>query len=236
MSGWKVACGAVGLLALVIGVYSFVKPIKKTDKTISVSFRRASIGSIRSTDEYRGAKKAFSQGKQAEAKKLLLALSQKPGLEDLDRAFLERQIAFCDSSKKLPEAPPVKPARTPIAFVECGPQALKIAAERLGVSADVAKLRESAGTTAEGTSLNGLEKAAKSVGLKAESLQVDKDALAQIQTPAVAWLDGNHFVALLEVGRDSATLHDPNDGKEKEMPLLELLSRSGGIVLTLKKG
>jgi ABC-type bacteriocin/lantibiotic exporter with double-glycine peptidase domain len=106
----------------------------------------------------------------------------------------------------------------------------------LGVSADIANLRKSAGTSRDGTSLDGLEKAAKSVGLKAVSLQVDKDALAHISTPAVAWLDGNHFVALLDVSRDSATLHDPNEGKEKEMPLLELLSRSGGIVLTLKKG
>jgi hypothetical protein len=236
MPAWKVVCGAAGLLALVIGVYSLAKPMKSADKAIPMSVRRASLGSIRSTAEYQRAKTAFSRGQRAEAKKLLLALARKTAFDAAARQFLERQIALCDSSLKLPEAPSTKPARIPVAFVECGPKALKIAAEVLGVSSDVAQLRKSAGTTSEGTSLAGLEKAAKSVGLRAESLQVDKDALAQIQTPAVAWLDGNHFVALLGVSRDSATLHDPNDGKQKEMPLLELLSRSGGIVLTLKKG
>jgi hypothetical protein len=206
-------------------------------ESVTLTSRRATtVGSIRSLPEYKSAVSAFSQGSRAEAKKILRALSEKPGLSGADKQFLQKQIALCDGDTELPDAPPTKPAPIPASRVDCGPKALKIAAEVLGVKTEVSELRKSAGTSGEGTSLAGLEKAAKSIGLKAESLQVDKDALAQIQTPAVAWLDGNHFVALLAVSRDSATLHDPNDNLEKEMPLGELLSRSGGIVLTLKKG
>jgi Peptidase C39 family len=235
MVSWKIVGGAAGLLALGLCVYTFTRPIKSTEKITMVPIRSASIGEIRSTPEYKNAIVAFSSGKKADAKRNLFLLSQKPGLSELDKQFLDRQITLCDS-EKLPDAPQMKLATVPLAVVDCGPQALKIAADMLGVSADIANLRKSAGTSRDGTSLDGLEKAAKSIGLRSESLQVDKDALAQISTPAVAWLDGNHFVTLLGVSRDSATLHDPNEGKEKEMPLLELLSRSGGIVLTLKKG
>ncbi len=236
MPDWKIVSGACGLITLAIGVYLFVKPVENTEKTVSVSSRKMTTGLIRSTVEYKNAKLAFSKGERADAKRYLLMLSRNPEITDIDKQFIERQIALCETGTKLPEARPAKSAPIPVALVECGPKALKIAADQLGVPANVEELRKKAGTTREGTSLEGLERAAKSVGLKAESLQVDKDALAQIQTPAVAWLDGNHFVALLGVSRNSATLHDPNDGKQKEMPLLELLSRSGGIVLTLKKG
>jgi Peptidase C39 family len=221
---------------LVLPLFGCQSATLTTESTVLTSRRAVTVGSVRSFPEYQSAVSAFSKGNRAKAKKNLLSLSEKPSLSEVDKQFLQKQIALCDGNVKLPDAPPTKPAPISTNLVDCGPKALQIAAEKLGVKTSVSELRRSAGTTSEGTSLAGLEKAAKSAGLKAESLQVDKDALAQIQTPAVAWLDGNHFVALLEVGRGSATLHDPNDGKEKEMPLGELLSRSGGIVLTLKKG
>jgi hypothetical protein len=197
--------------------------------------RAAPLDQIRATPEYQQAKAAFSKGNVAQAKKLLFSLSAKPGLSAVEKQFLQKQIALCDTGKKLPDAPIAKIAPLPPTLVDCGPRALAIAAQRLGKPANVAALRKLAGTQGDGTSLAGLEKAAKSIGLTAEAIQVDRDALSQLPTPAVAWLDGNHFVALLQVDRDSATLHDPNDSKEKEMPLLELLARSGGIVLSLKK-
>ena len=124
---------------------------------------------------------------------------------------------------------------------DCGPRALAIAAKELGVKADLAGLTKASGTTVDGTTLEGLVKGAKSIGLKAEGVQVDRDALAQLPTPAIAWWEGNHFVAVLKIsenaftGEVSALIHDPNKTKTESVKLADLLAKSGGIILTLKR-
>ena len=81
----------------------------------------------------------------------------------------------------------------------------------------------------------------KSIGLKAEGVQMDRDALARLDTPAVAWWEGNHFVAVLKVsqsawdGAQNAMIHDPNEKEAKSVPLDKLLAQSGGILLVLGK-
>jgi ABC-type bacteriocin/lantibiotic exporter with double-glycine peptidase domain len=116
-----------------------------------------------------------------------------------------------------------------------------MAANELGVKVDLARLTKASGTTVDGTTLEGLVKGAKSLGLKAEGVQVDRDALAQLPTPAIAWWEGNHFVAVLKVsenpftGEVSALIRDPNTTKPESVKLADLLAKSGGIFLTLKK-
>ena len=105
--------------------------------------------------------------------------------------------------------------------------------QHLNTPATLANLTQAAGTNKEGTTLAGLEKAAKAVGLQADGIQVDGDAFKQLNKPAVVWLDGNHYVALLSVNGDTATIHDPNDASEKQVNVSDLLSRTGGILLTL---
>jgi ATP-binding cassette subfamily B protein len=118
---------------------------------------------------------------------------------------------------------------------------LLLAASELDIKADVVALAKAAKTTSEGTSLEGLVAAAKSIGLKAEGVQVDRDALAQLSTPLIAWWEGNHFVVVLEIkenvltGEVTARVHDPNKPKPESVKLADLLAKSGGIVLTLKK-
>ena len=124
---------------------------------------------------------------------------------------------------------------------DCGPRALAIAAKELRVKADLAGLTKACNTTADGTTLEGLMKGAKSIGLNATGVQVDRDALAQLPTPAIAWWEGNHFVAVLKIsenaftGEVSALIHDPNQIKPGNVKLADLLAKSGGIILTLKR-
>jgi ABC-type bacteriocin/lantibiotic exporter with double-glycine peptidase domain len=64
---------------------------------------------------------------------------------------------------------------------------------------------------------------------------VDKAALEQLSPPAIVWVDGNHYVALLSVTGERATIHDPNQPTEEVIPIQELLQRSGGVLLTLSR-
>jgi hypothetical protein len=200
---------------------------------------------VRSLAEYKKATALFAKGDKAGAKLALEALLKTPNLSPTDTAFLKTQIGLTSpltpasrgDNKEVPLTSPVR--RGPGG--NCGPRALLFAAGELGVKSDVATLAKVAGTDANGTNLEGLVKAAKTIGLKAEGVQMDRDALARLATPAVAWWEGNHFVAVLRIsenaftGEVSAIVHDPNEKEAKPLPLDKLLAQSGGILLVLKK-
>ncbi|WP_309715076.1 cysteine peptidase family C39 domain-containing protein [Armatimonas sp.] len=214
---------------------------------------------MRSLPEYQKATALFAKGDKAGAKLALEALLKTPNLSQTDTAFLKTQIGLCDTSPNNSASPGGFSAATwaPSGYGprsslaakggiarrvgDCGPRALLIAASELDIKADVVALAKAAKTTSEGTSLEGLVAAAKSIGLKVEGVQVDRDALAQLSTPLIAWWEGNHFVVVLEIKEDmfngevTARVHDPNKHKPESVKLADLLAKSGGIVLTLKK-
>jgi ABC-type bacteriocin/lantibiotic exporter with double-glycine peptidase domain len=96
-----------------------------------------------------------------------------------------------------------------------------------------------AGTTEKGTSLEGLAKAAKALGLKAEGVQVSREALARIEMPAIAWVNGNHYIAALSVrgegDQGTALIHDPNAAREQTIPQEQLLRQCSGYLLLVHR-
>jgi hypothetical protein len=217
--------------------------------------RRGDKSVVRSLSEYKKATALFAKGDKAGAKLALEVLLKTPNLSQTDTAFLKTQIGLCDTSRNNSASPGGFSAATPSGsrsslaakggiargVGDCGPRALLIAASELDIKADVVALAKAAKTTSEGTSLEGLVAAAKSIGLKTEGVQVDRDALARLSTPFIAWWEGNHFVVVLEIkenmfnGEVTARVHDPNKPKPENVKLADLLAKSGGIVLTLKK-
>ena len=161
-----------------------------------------------------------------------------------DNAFLLRQQAICrhavdprvSASAPAPALPAIpRPAPRLASDADCGPRALLLLCPQLGVRTTLDALRRQAGTTARGTTMSGLAAAARSVGLKAQGVQMDRQALGQVSDPAVAWVDGNHYVALLSVSDGQATIHDPNKPEEEVISTNELLGRSGGFLMTLSR-
>ena len=216
----------------------------RAESSPPIPARRGDKSVVRSLPEYKKATALFAQGDKAGAKLALEALLKTPNLSPTDTAFLKTQIGIIapltPASNPSPGPFPV-PGKGSFGLGDCGPRALLLAAGELGVKADVATLAKAAGTDANGTNLEGLVKAAKTIGLKAEGVQMDRDALARLATPAVAWWEGNHFVAVLRIsenaftGEVSALVHDPNEKEAKPLPLDKLLAQSGGILLVLKK-
>jgi ABC-type bacteriocin/lantibiotic exporter with double-glycine peptidase domain len=80
-----------------------------------------------------------------------------------------------------------------------------------------------------------LQKAARAKGLKADGVQMDRAALQQMSGCAVAWVDGDHYLAVYRVEGDMARVQDPNADTPEQIPTETLLRRSGGIFLTLAK-
>ena len=215
----------------------------------------AGTSTIAASPAYRQAAAAFARRDFAGAEKQLRALRADPALPIADATFLDRQIALCrvgagGGSISVTTSAPVVATARPVAQAQasradCGPRALLLAARATFPARplpSLAALCQSAGTTTEGTRLAGLARVAPRVGFAASGVQMDRDALARLHHPALAWVDGNHFVAVLAVhnrhagvigGEDTATIHDPNQQREEEIPLTRLLRRSGGVLLTL---
>ena len=230
------------------GCRTFPAPTQKPPESFS---RRSERATVAENSPYRSAVKAYSAGDKAGALRTLETLRRTAGLSPADQAFLDRQIALCQGKTlpsnaavgaRSPASKPLNPSTKPLnPMGDCGPRALVLAASELGVRGELTALTKAAGTTKDGTSLEGLVKAASSLGLKGEGVQVDRDALAQLPTPAVAWWEGNHFVAVLKISENAfmgevvARVHDPNKPEPESVSLADLLAKSGGIVLTLKK-
>lgn len=200
------------------------------------------LGALRAQPTYREAERLLRGGQPDAARRALETLLKAPTLTADERTFLQRQVALCRPATAVAAVPPpAAPTSRGAAPADCGPRALALAAKALGVSSPLPSLTKAAQTDATGTSLEGLERAATTLGLKATGVQVDRAALAQLKPPAVAWLDGDHFVAVLAIEESFlrketyARIHDPRDGAPKSLPLTELLSRSGGILLTLER-
>ena len=201
----------------------------------------SSAPTVQRTPSYRHAAELFAAKDYRGALAAIATLAKLPGLSQTDVQFLQRQRDIClDASGKTgrvrgaSSAPSTPTAQNSARSLgDCGPRALAIIADRLGVKADAAQLARTAGTTIRGTNLQGLKRAAHSIGLVAEGVQLDLEALKQLDTPALLWVDGNHFVAVLKTNGDTASVRDPNSEKEEVMETEGLLRRSGGILLKI---
>jgi len=211
-------------------------------KVRSVSSVSAS-GTVQGLPEYERARAACSQGKYKQAADILARLENSPTLTEDQQSFVKTQKSICLSHLITPSphqvAAPTERRPPEIQnHADCGPRALLLACEKLGVHTDLAALTKAAGTGARGTTLQGLKRAAESVHLKAEGVQVSREALPD-QPVSVAWFRGDHYVVLLALnGRGesgTALIHDPNDPAPKTVSQESLLQSSSGVLLTLHR-
>ncbi len=88
----------------------------------------------------------------------------------------------------------------------CGPYALALLLESQGKAPDIAVLAEQAGLDSTGVSLSGLLKAAEAAGVPLYAVQTS--SMAEVPVPAVAHLNGNHFVFVSAVSPTGVTAED----------------------------
>ena len=118
------------------------------------------------------------------------------------------------------------------ALPTCGPQALAIVCEQLGIPAEAEELAELAATDQTGTSMYGLQQAAAAKGLVAEGLQVDLAYLYQVEKPVVAWIGQNHYVVVTAVSQQRVEFTDPDRGR-LAMAVADFTNIWDGYILTV---
>lgn len=205
---------------------------------------RSSVSTpVQQSAQYRQAVACYASHHYQEALTILDGLRHSSAYrrDQASQTFLDRQRFLCrralgDKHARLPvPITPPSPSHRSASPADCGPRALLLVCQEQGLAASLSQLKQQAGTTARGTSLTGLAKAATKTGWNAKGVQMDRQALSQLSGPALAWVDGDHYIAVLSVSGDTATVHDPNKPEKEDMALDELLRRSGGILLTLSR-
>jgi hypothetical protein len=201
----------------------------------------AAVGQVQSSALYRQAREDCKKRDYQHAAKLLDVLSKTPGLTPEAVTFVEQQRAICLKDAGLLTAAPTVvslPARTP-ADADCGPRALLLVCQKFGVKTNLETLHKMADTTSQGTTLAGLQQAAQKLGLKAEGVQVSREALPDVSMPAIAWDRRQHFIVLQTITGSgdggTATIHDPNRSGTETISQESLLQRCGGVLLLIHR-
>lgn len=220
--------------------------------------RTGPIAQVRQRPLFKAAEQACKAKQYARASDLLIQPSKSVDLTSDQIEFCSAQANICRQDGHLTPLPvavsashlalqtgsktkyPVPNTQYPSPETEdCGPRAMAIVCGKLGIHTDIAALRKAAGTTAKGTSMEGLAVAARSVGLKAEGIQVGRDGLAGIHPPAISWWLTNHYVALLSLSgkgdTGTATIRDPNVDHDETLQQEVFLRRSAGYVLLIRR-
>lgn len=122
---------------------------------------------------------------------------------------------------------------------DCGPACLCSICRHHGVNISIARVRELAGTNANGTSLYGIVRAANSLGLKATALSGERKDLEtsclenSVQLPFIALiatpLGMAHFVVVYGITPHHCFIIDPAQGKRR-LPIATFFSQWLGVI------
>lgn len=97
---------------------------------------------------------------------------------------------------------------------DCGVVCLQMALRMQGITTTLENLRRIAHTTEAGTSMLGLKRAAEAYGVTVSTWRLASEDLAKSPMPAIAFVDGDHFVLIESIGRDGkVNVLDPARGR-----------------------
>jgi len=95
---------------------------------------------------------------------------------------------------------------------DCGAAALAMVARHHGLDVSPGEVRRRLRLEARGASLLEMQQAAVALGLGGRAVRVGIDQLPLVACPAVALLEGGHYVVLYALGLGAVVLGDPACG------------------------
>jgi ATP-binding cassette subfamily B protein len=111
--------------------------------------------------------------------------------------------------------------------MDCGAAALAMVCRRFGRKVSLPRIRQLCHTASDGTSLQAICRAATELGLAARALKVSQRNLPHLPLPAIVHWEGNHWIALYDVGVKHVRVADPATGLRR-ISLSEFLEKWSG--------
>jgi HlyB family type I secretion system ABC transporter len=96
--------------------------------------------------------------------------------------------------------------------MDCGAACLAMATRHFGRPVGLAHIRKLVHTGTDGTSLAGIVAGAESLGLRARAVKASKSRLHELPLPAIAHVEGNHWVTVYDADERSVRIADPARG------------------------
>jgi ABC-type bacteriocin/lantibiotic exporter with double-glycine peptidase domain len=115
---------------------------------------------------------------------------------------------------------------------DCGAACVAMVCRHFGREVSVPYIRQLVNTTTDGTSLAGITRGAEGVGLEGRALKASKSRLDELQLPAVAHYEGNHWLVLFDVREKRVRVADPAVGV-RWIDRAEFLEKWSGYVALL---
>ncbi len=101
----------------------------------------------------------------------------------------------------------------------CGPKVIAYILEKQGKEKpDYKEIAKLCGTTGDGTTLEGMRKGIRALGLESFGYELNREDFLKLKAPAIL-LRGDHYVALVSLTADYAVVYDPVRGGEDKFPL-----------------
>jgi HlyB family type I secretion system ABC transporter len=93
--------------------------------------------------------------------------------------------------------------------MDCGAACLAMATRHFGRAVSLAHIRTLVHTGTDGTSLAGIVAGAQAMGLRARAVKASKSRLHELPMPAVAHVEGNHWVTVYDADESTVRIADP---------------------------
>jgi NHLM bacteriocin system ABC transporter peptidase/ATP-binding protein len=117
--------------------------------------------------------------------------------------------------------------------LECGAAALAMVLAHYGRWVPLEELRVRCGVSRDGSKAINVVKAARSFGLKAQGKRLEPSGLASLPTPAILFVNMNHFVVFEGMTKAGFQINDPGGGRRTATEA-EFDGMFSGIVLTFE--
>src|SRR6185503_1523585 len=96
---------------------------------------------------------------------------------------------------------------------DCGAACLAMIAAFHGIPTSLARLREMANVGRGGSTMWSIAQAGEALGFRTRGLELDAEALPEVQLPALVHLDGCHFAVLYALEKTQVVIGDPARGQ-----------------------